>query len=155
MNNCSIYGSQLLKIRANVRFNCTSLYDGEMTYGRWINCSSPLRIRITAHSTFPGYDSSDKNMCPHGYSSNELDYPIQDIWLIKKDRIRGRPWCKIINHTSPNTDTVVVTFEDDNVQQNDFYYIAIKQKGQELLPGKNEYMAFIGPVFIDNVAKNA
>lgn len=152
MNECEIYASQLLKIRANVRFNCTSLYDGEMAYGRWINCSSPLRIRITAHSTFPGYDSSGKNMCPHGYSPYELDYPIEDIWLIKKNRTRGRPWCKIINHTSPNTDTAVVIFEDVDVQPNDFYYVAIQQKGQELRSQQNEFMVFIGPVFIDNVA---
>ena len=39
----------------------------------------------------------------------------------------------------------------NDVQPNDFYYVAIRQKGQELVPGHNEYMAFIGPVFIDNV----
>jgi len=145
MNDCDIYGSQLLKMRANVRF------DGQMAYGGWINCSSPLNITITAQSTFPGMDSSGKNMCPHGYSSNELDYPIQDIWLIKKDRDKGRPWCNVINHLSPNSDIVVVNFTDYDVQPNDFYYVAIRQKGQELEPGENEYMAYIGPVFIDNV----
>ena len=145
MNDCDIYGSQLLKMRANVRF------DGQMAYGRWINCSYPLNITITAQSTFVGSDSSGKNMCPHGFSLNELDYPIQDIWLIKKDRDRGRPWCKVINHLSPNSDIVAVNFTDYDVQPNDFYYVAIRQKGQELKTGENEYMAFIGPVFIDNI----
>ena len=145
VNNCSIYGSQLLKIRANVRF------DGQMALGQWINCSSPFKVRITAHSTFPGKDCSGRNMCPHNYSSAELNYPIQDIWLLKKDRDRGRPWCKVIGHATPNENMVVVSFEDINVQPNDFYYVAIRQKGQELLPQQNEYMAFIGPVFINNV----
>jgi len=149
MNDCDIYGSQLLKIRANIRF------DGKMAYGRWINCSSPLNIRITVHSTFPGFDSSGKNMCPHGYSPDELDYPIQDIWLIKKDRDKGRPWCKVIGHVKPDENMAVVTFEDPDVQSNDFYYVAIRQKGQSLDVDsdepKDEYMAFIGPVFIDNV----
>ncbi|MCK4365520.1 MAG: DUF3604 domain-containing protein [Thermoplasmatales archaeon] len=150
INSCNIYGSQLLKIRANVRLNCTSNYDGEIAYGRWINCSKLLKIRITAQSTFPGYDCGGKKMNPHNYSADELDYPIQDIWLIKKDRTKGRPWCKVINHTSPNSDTVVVTFEDHDVQPNDFYYVAIRQKGQELKPQKDNYMAFIGPFFIEN-----
>jgi hypothetical protein len=145
INNCSAYASQLLKIRANIRF------DGQMALGQWINCSSPLNITITAQSTFPGYDSSGKNMKPHSYLEDQLDYPIQDIWLIKKDNDKGRPWCKVINHTSPNTNTVVVNFQDFDVQPNDFYWVAIRQKGEELKPGQNEYMAFIGPVFIDNV----
>ncbi len=145
MNDCDIYGSQLLKIRANVRF------DGQMAYGRWINCTSPLKIRITAMSTFQGEDNSGKNMCPHNYTSEELDYPIQDIWLIKKDRTRGRPWCKIIGHETPNENIAVVFFEDIDVHPNDFYWIAIKQKGEELIDGENEYMAFIGPIFIDNI----
>ena len=145
MNNCSIYGSQLLKIRANVRF------DGQMALGQWINCSSPLKVRITAHSTFPGKHCSGRNMCPHKYLSAELDYPIQDIWLLKKDRDRGRPWCKVIGHATPNENMAVVSFEDIDVQPNDFYYVAIRQKGQELAPQQNEYMAFIGPVFINNV----
>lgn len=144
MNNCSIYGSQLLKIRANVRF------DSQMALGQWINCSSPLKVRITAHSTFPGKDCSGRNMCPHKYLSAELDYPIQDIWLLKKDRDRGRPWCKVIGHATPNENMAVVSFEDIDVQPNDFYYVAIRQKGQELAPQQNEYMAFIGPVFINN-----
>jgi hypothetical protein len=145
MNDCDIYGSQLLKIRANVRF------DGQMAYGRWINCSSPLNITITVQSTFSGLDSSGKNMCPHGYSSIELDHPIQDIWLIKKDRDKGRPWCKVINHLSPNSELVVVNFTDYDVQPNDFYYVALRQKGEELKPGQNEYMTYLGPVFINNV----
>jgi len=145
MNNCSMYGTQLLKIRANVRF------DGQLAYGRWINCSSPLKIQITACSAFPGVDNSGRAMCPYGYSSDELNYPIQDIWLIKKDNEKGRPWCKVIGHATPNEDKVVVTFEDSDVQPNDFYWVAIRQKGQELQPGQNEYMTFIGPVFIDQV----
>ena len=145
MDACDMYATQLLKIRANVRF------DGQMALGRWINCSSPLKITITAQSTFPGLDRSGKSMRPHAYSANELDYPIQDIWLIKKDRERGRPWCKVIGHATPNNNTVVVNFKDYDVQPNDFYWVAIRQKGQELEPGQNEYMAFIGPVFIDNV----
>jgi hypothetical protein len=146
MNDCDSYALQLLKIRANVRF------DGQLSYGRWINCSSPLKIRITAHSTFPGFDSSGRQMCPHGYSPDELDYPITDIWLIKKDNERGRPWCKIINHTTPDEDMAVVFFEDLDVQPNDFYWVAIRQKGQMLESGHcDEYMAFIGPFFINNI----
>jgi len=51
----------------------------------------------------------------------------------------------------PGKDIAVVTFEDADVQSNDFYWVAIRQKGQELQPGQNKYMAFIGPVFINNV----
>jgi len=153
LNNCTIYGSQILKIRSNVRF------DGKMAIGRWINCTSPLTIRITAQSTFPGVDSSGRNMWPHSYSPDELDYPIQDIWIIKKDTEKGQPWCKIIKHVEPDSDLAIVEFEDSDVQPNDFYYIAIRQKGQLLeenqkntITGeRDEYMAFLGPVFIDNV----
>jgi len=148
METCDMYGTHLLKIRANVRF------DEQMALGRWINCTSPLNITITAQSTFPGNDSSGKNMKPHGYLDDQLNYPIQDIWLIKKDRDKGRPWCKVINHTTPNNNTAVVNFQDYDVQPNDFYWVAIRQKGQELKPDENEYMAFIGPVFINNVDIN-
>ena len=146
MNNCNSYALQLLKIRASVSF------DGQLAYGRWINCSSPLKINITAHSTFPGFDRSGKRMWPHGYSPDELDYPITDIWLVKKDREKGRPWCKVINHTTPEKNMAVVLFEDADVQPNDFYWVAIRQKGQLIESGQyDEYMAFIGPVFINNV----
>jgi hypothetical protein len=145
MNNCNVYGTQLLKIRANVRVG------GQMALGQWINCKSPLIINITAMSTFSGLDNGCKNMSPYNYSSEELDHPIQDIWLLKKDRERGRPWCKIIGHATPNEHLTVVTFNDTDVQPNDFYWVAIRQKGQELRPSQNEYMAFIGPVFINNV----
>ncbi len=146
MNNCSMYALQLLKIRANVRFN------GETAYGRWINCSSPLKIRVTAYSTFPGLDHSGRSMCPHGYPCEELDNPITDIWVIKKDNERGQPWCKIVGHITPNKNLVVATFKDPDVKPNDFYWIAIRQRGAELSPHNNAYMAFIGPVFIDNVS---
>jgi hypothetical protein len=152
MNDCDIYGVQTLKIRANARF------EGEMALGRWINCTTPLNIQITAQSTFPGTDRSGKNMYPHEYSPDELDYPISDIWIVKKDTERGQPWCKVINHTTPNTSLAVVNFEDYDVEPGDFYYIAILQKGQDLgkiislkEESKDEYMAFIGPIFIDNI----
>jgi|GEM_PF-4954848 len=160
MNSCDLYASQLLKIRAAVRF------DGEMVYGRWITCRLPLNITITAHSTYPGFDRSGKRMCPPLYSPFELDYPIQDIWILKNDREKGKPWCKIINHTSPNTDTAVVCFQDYDVHPNDFYWVALRQKGEYLRPRiiknplipnpdggaiRDEYMAYIGPVFISNV----
>ncbi len=145
MDNCDIYGSQLLKIRANVRF------DDQMVLGSWINCTNPLTINISAMSTFPGLDGSGRDMCPDNYSADELDYPISDIWLIKKDSDRGRPWCKVIGHVQPNENLVVVSFEDDDVQPNDFYYVAIRQKGEELGPNQNDYTAFLGPVFIENV----
>ena len=100
-------------------------------------------------------------MYPHGYSPDELDYPIMDIWLVKKDRNQGQPWCNIIGHVEPNTNLAVVEFEDSDVQPNDFYYVAIRQKGQLLEKKHNgisgqetdrdEYMAFFGPVFIDTV----
>jgi len=145
MNNCSVYALQLLKIRANARF------DGQMAYGRWINCSSPLEIQITACYTFSGVDHSGKSMCPHGYSPSELSYPISDIWLVKKDSGKERPWCKLIGHVSPYENITVVTFEDSDVKPNDFYWIVIKQEGEMLSPNNNEYMAFLGPVFINNV----
>lgn len=145
MDKCEIYGSQLLKIRANVRF------DDQMVLGRWINCSSPLKIKISAYSTFNGLDNNSKTMSPQGYSSDELDYPISDIWIIKKDALKGKPWCKIIYHAQPETNLAVADFEDPDVQPNDFYYIAIRQKGEELREGQDSYMAFLGPVFINEV----
>ncbi|KYK32983.1 MAG: hypothetical protein AYK22_06685 [Thermoplasmatales archaeon SG8-52-3] len=146
LNDCYAYSSQLLKIRANVRL------DGQLSYGRWINCSSPLKIRLSAHSTFPGNDTSGKRMWPHGYSPNELDYPITDIWLVKKDSDRGQPWCKVINHTQPNSNMVIENFEDSNVKPNDFYWVAIKQKGQKLMPENgDEFISYVGPFFIDSV----
>ena len=145
MNDCDIYGTQALKIRANVKSN------GKIAYGRWINCTSPLKINISAMSTFSGYDSSGKIMCPHGYNSENLNYPIEDIWLIKKDKVKGRPWCKVISHWQPNQNVVVVDYEDYNVEPNDFYYVVIRQKGQELFTGKDDYTAFIGPIFVNNV----
>jgi hypothetical protein len=167
IDNCYVYGTQLLKIRANVRF------DGQMAYGRWINCTSPLKVTITAKSTFQGEDSSGKSMKPYGFPAKQLNNPIQDIWLIKIDRDKGKPWCKIINHSTPNSNVAVAEFSDDDVQPNDFYWVAIRQKGKELIPKylptlmriapafykkwqnyvgeRDEYMAFIGPVFIDNV----
>ena len=170
MNNCDMYAIQQLKIRANVRF------DGKIAIGRWINCTNPLKIQITACSTFPGKDCSGKSMCPYFYSKEMLDFPISDIWIIKKDNETGKPWCKIINHTRPNSNYASVIFEDPDVQPNDFYYIAIRQKGDLLIPKiiqiiekimpniskkminhrgqKDEYMAFIGPFFINNVKDN-
>jgi hypothetical protein len=106
-------------------------------------------------------------MKPDAYSKGELDHPIQDIWLIKKDKELGKPWCKVINHTSSNENIAVVNFEDYDVQPNDFYWVAIKQKGDLLIPKifpnfwlkrlgyfdypRDEYMALIGPIFIENV----
>jgi hypothetical protein len=145
MNNCSGYASQILKIRANARF------DGQLAYGQWINCTSPLEIQVTAQSTFSGEDHIGKNMCPHGYIDEELNYPISDIWLIKKDNEKGRPWCRIIGHVTPNENVSVITFTDPEVQPNDFYWIAVKQQGEALSTNGHEYMAFLGPVFINNV----
>lgn len=145
MDSCEIYGSQLLKIRANVRF------DDQMALGKWMNCSSPLKIKISVYSTFNGLDNNSKNMSPHGYSSDELNHPISDIWIIKKDAQKCKPWCKIIYHAQPGTNLAVVDFEDSSVQPNDFYYIAIRQKGEELRDGQGSYMAFLGPVFINEV----
>ncbi len=167
MDNGDIYALQQLKIRANVRF------DNKIKYGRWINCTTPLEINITACSTFPILDNNKKSMCPHGYSSSELNHYIKDIWIIKNDQKRGQPWCKIINHSSLNKKIVNVIFKDHNVEPNDFYWIAILQKGDLLIPKsvlylsklfpdmfnswfkekyhRDEYMAFIGPIFIKNV----
>ena len=145
MDACDTYGTQLLKIRANVRF------DEQMALGRWIDCSSPLKINISVMSTFQGNDGSGKSMCPYVYPDNALDNPISDVWIIKKDKDRGRPWCKIIKHWQLDDDIVTLSFEDSDVQPNDFYYIAIRQKGAELRSGENNYTAFLGPVFINNV----
>jgi hypothetical protein len=145
MNNCTTYASQLLKIRANAHYN------GQLASGQWINCTSPLIINITAHATFPGEDHGKKSMCPHGYNETQLNYPLSDIWLIKKDTDKGRPWCKVIGHVTPNTNVSVITFTDPDVQPNDFYWVAIRQKGESLSPENNEYMTFLSPVFIDTV----
>jgi hypothetical protein len=148
LNNSTIYADQCLKIRANVRFN------NQMALGRWINCTSPLEIRVSVYSTFPGNDSAGQSMCPNGYEAGKLQYPVQDIWLVKKDTARGQPWCKVIGHVSPNSSLATVTFTDDTVQPNDFYYVAIRQQGENLtdsMSGTHGYMAFLGPVFIDSV----
>jgi hypothetical protein len=148
LNNCSIYGVQSLKIRANVRF------DGQMALGHWINCTSPLEVRVSAASTFPGNDSAGQNMCPYDYDPNQLQYPIQDIWLVKKDTLRGQPWCKIVGHESPNASLAITTFTDYDVQPNDFYYVVIRQQGENLTDpanGTRGFLAFVGPVFINAV----
>ena len=144
------YGTQLLKIRAHVSF------DDQCVLGQWINCSSPLNITVTALSTFKGNDASGKSMTPHAYSSDELDYPIEDIWVIKKDSSRGQPWCEVVAHERPQSHLAILDFKDDAVHPNDFYYVVIRQKGQYLLDedssGKtNDYLAFLGPVFINEV----
>ena len=146
--NCSCYALQSLKLRANVRIN------GIMAYGQWINYSSPLKIRISAQSTFPGLDISGKNMKPNGYDNDDLDYQISDIWLIKKDIDKGRPWCKVVNHSSPNNRTCIISFIDSNVQPGDFYWIAIQQSGAKLNSNNNEYMTFIGPFFVNEINKS-
>jgi hypothetical protein len=150
MNNCSMYGLEILKLRANVRFN------GQMALGQWINCSAPLHIQVTAFSTFPGLDSSGRSMCPNGYNESELSYPIQDIMLVKKDTSRGQPWCKVIGTAHVNSSLAVEQFQDPDVHPNDFYYVVIRQQGEHLptddpLSGNDEYLAFLGPVFIDTV----
>ena len=151
MNQCNSYGTQLLKIRANARF------DDQLAYGQWIDCTSPLQINVTALATFNGTDSTGKRMYPHAYSPDELDYPIEEVWIIKKDTDKGKPWCKIIAHEQPNSDLAIIEVEDHTVQANDFYYIVIKQKGQYLENGldsdqnRDEYLAFLGPVFIRSV----
>ena len=145
MNNGSVYAIHTLKIRANVRF------DGQMALGKWISCTDPLNIRISAMSPFHGEDCGGKTMCPYSYSTDELNKTIQDIWLLKKDSDRGKPWIKIIGHVNPDKNMVVVEFEDSEVKENDFYFVAIRYKGQELTSGQDEYMAYLGPVFIDNV----
>ncbi len=149
--NGDMYASQLLKIRANVKF------EGNISYGKWINCTGPLDIQISAQSTFSGEDSSGMKMCPHGYSSDELDYPIKDIWVIKKDTVKGRPWCKVISHLEPDEETTVINLQDPDVQPNDFYYVLIGQEGDSLIrlddsiEEGNKYTAFIGPIFINSV----
>lgn len=145
------YGTQQLKIRAQATFN------GQHGFGQWINCTKPLNITVSAMSTFPGTDAAGKDMTPHAYSPDELDYPIEDVWIIKKDTEKGQPWCEIIAHEQPQSDVAVAFFEDENVEPNDFYYIVIKQKGQYLLDDSdsadktNDYLAFLGPIFIRNV----
>ena len=89
--------------------------------------------------------------CGDMFLPNELNHPITDIWLVKKDCCKGRPWCIVIGYEKPNTNFTVVTFNDPFVKPNDFYYIVIRQKGEMLSPGNDEYMAFLGPIFIDNV----
>jgi hypothetical protein len=74
-----------------------------------------------------------------------------DIWVVKKDNNKGRPWCKVIGHVTPNENMTVVTFNDYDVKPNDYYWIAIMQKGEMFSPVNNRYMAFLGPVFINQV----
>jgi hypothetical protein len=145
LNNCECYALQLMKIRANVRF------DGKIAYGKWIDCSAPLEIKVTACSSFSGNDHSGKSMCPHGYPPDELDYIITEIWLVKKDSNKGRPWCEVIGHATLDQNITVVTFKDPNVKPNDFYWLAIKQEREIFSPEQNEFMAFLGPVFINKV----
>ena len=145
VDNCHMNGSQLLKISANVRF------DDQMALGRWIDCDMPLTINISAMSTFQGDDHSGKTMCSHLYPTDELEYPICSIWIIKKDKYRGMPWCKIIEHVQPQNHTAVFSFEYWDVRLHDFYYIVINQKEYELTDGQVTCSAFLGPVFIDNV----
>ena len=145
------YGSQLLKIRAQASF------DDQVCLGQWINCTSPLNITVSAMSTFNGTDASGKTMKPHAYSEDELDYPIEDIWIVKKDTNKGQPWCKIIAHHQPQSHVGVMTYQDNSVQPNDFYYIAIRQKGDFLADNSegctktDDYLAFLGPIFIREV----
>jgi hypothetical protein len=115
-----------------------------------------LNIQVTAFSTFPGLDSSGRAMCPNGYNASELSFPIQDVWLVKKDTDRGQPWCKVIGIAHPNSSLAVVNFQDPDVHPNDFYYVVIRQQGEHLpanepQSGNDEYLAFLGPVFIDSV----
>ncbi len=153
LNNCTVYGSQLLKTRVHARF------DGEFAPGRWISCTCPLQISVTAFATFPGGDRAGKTMQPHAYSSEELDYPISDIWIIKKDVARGQPWCKIVYHDTPESDLAVVNFQDSEVQPYDFYYVVVRQQGDTLETvgvtesdtPRNEYLSYFGPVFIADV----
>ncbi|HDN95530.1 MAG TPA: DUF3604 domain-containing protein [Thermoplasmatales archaeon] len=139
LNECNAYALQLHKLRALAKF------DGKIAYGRWINCSKPLKIEITALATFDGIDSSNKSMRPHGYLES-LNFKITDIWIVKKDKQKGRPWCKVIAHFTPNDEVAVASYEDNDVVPNDFYWVAIKQSN-----GIDEYMAFLGPVFIYDV----
>lgn len=145
------YGLQLLKIRAHASF------DGQNRLGQWITCSSPLNITISAMSTFNGTDSSGKSMRPHAYSADELAYPIEDIWIVKKDTSKGQPWCKVIAHKKPQSHVAVMTYQDNSVKPDDFYYVVIRQKGDYLKDnadsyGKtDEYLAFLGPIFIREV----
>ena len=55
-----------------------------MSFGQWINYSNSLINTITAMSTSSGDDTSGKNMKSYVYTNVELDFPISDIWLIKK-----------------------------------------------------------------------
>ena len=139
LNACDAYALQAQKLR--VLMKC----DGKVAYGRWINCSIPLKIEINAMATFDGNDSSGKSMRPHGYNGS-LNFKITDIWIVKKDRQKGRPWCKVIAHFTPNNEIAVVSYKDYSVEPNDFYWIAIKQSN-----GIDAYMAFLGPVFIYDV----
>lgn len=141
LNECDAYALQLHKLRALAKF------DGKVAYGKWINCSVPLKIEITAMATFSGNDSSNKSMCPYGYSNN-LNFKITDIWIVKKDRQKGRPWCKVIAHFMPNDEIAVASYEEHDVMPSDFYWIAIKQSN-----GVDDYMAFLGPVFIYGIEK--
>ncbi|HEC82486.1 MAG TPA: DUF3604 domain-containing protein [Thermoplasmatales archaeon] len=139
LNECDAYALQLHKIRAMAKF------DGKIAYGKWINCSKPLKIEITALATFPENDSSNKSMRPHGYD-NDLNFKITNIWIVKKDREKGRPWCKVIAHFTPNDKIAVVSYEDCDVMSCDFYWVAIKQSN-----GIDDFMAFLGPIFIYNI----
>jgi hypothetical protein len=95
-------------------------------------------------------------MCPNGYNTSELSHPIQDVMLVKKDASRGQPWCKIIGTAHVNSSLAVVQFQDSDVHPNDFYFVVIRQHGEHLpvdepLGGNDEYLAFLGPVFIETV----
>jgi len=149
MYDGQMYGSQLLKIRANVKVN------DQMAYGKWLDVEGPAKIQISAMSTFNGKDSSGKNQNAFGYDNNSLENNISDIWIVKKDTSRQRPWCKIVAHYQPDSHYAFVEFEDFDVQPKDFYYVLIHQKGEAReCAGEtvDDYLAYLGPIFINSVS---
>jgi hypothetical protein len=145
MNNGSTYASQLFKIRANICVN------DKHEISQWINSTNPLKIRVSALAINTAIDNTGKSNYPYGYESTNKNWTISDIWVIKKDTNRGQPWCKVIGHTTPNSILAVETFYDDSVQSNDFYWVAIRQLEDTNSNEKEEYMTYLGPIFINQV----
>lgn len=91
-------------------------------------------------------------MCPHGFVEYNLNESIKNVWIVKRDDICGRPWCRVVKHFSLNDTLCDVTFQDFDVNENDFYWIAIRQGGIDGSVKNTSFRIFLGPVFINQVS---
>lgn len=142
------YGVESLKIRVNVRA------EGKIAIGRWINVTDgKLDMLITANATFNGNDSSGKTMLPYG-DGDDIRGNITNIWVVKKDKEKGFPYCRVVAHASPMKPLCALKFEDSDVKANDFYYVVVEEKWN-YIGTSDRYRAYIGGFFIYNVGNES